>query len=304
MARVVFLGTPDAAVPSLHEVARQHDVVAVVTQPDRPRGRSGRPVASPVKIAAVDLGLPIAQPEDGEELVAAFSGLAPIDVGVVVAFGRILRTDVLEMGRLGMVNVHFSLLPRWRGAAPVERALMAGDAMTGVTIIKLDEGLDTGPVLTAQAIDIAPEETGGALTTRLADLGARLLSDGLAGYLSGEIVPLEQSDEGVTYANKITAQDRPLGVDGGVPAFLSKVRALAPRPGATLDIDSTPHKVLAARSHEADVPAGKWQVFDDVPVVGISGGSIELLVVQPPGRRAIDGESWVRGLRETSGVVA
>lgn len=304
MARVVFLGTPEAAVPSLKELSRHHDVVTVITQPDRPRGRSGRPAAPPVKTTAQELGLDIAQPEDRGQLAAAVSDSAPLDVGVVVAFGRILRPEILDKPAHGMINVHFSLLPRWRGAAPVERALLAGDAMTGVTIIRLDEGLDTGPVLTAQAIDVEPEEDGGALTRRLANLGGRLLVQALAGYLSGEIVPVEQTDEGATYADKITASDRPLDALGDVDSFVARVRALAPRPGAILQIDGAPHKVLAARAHPARVAIRGWEAVDGAPVVGMRDGSVELMVIQPPGKRAMDGASWVRGLRETSGAIA
>lgn len=304
MARVVFLGTPEAAVPSLIETARHHDVVAVVTQPDRPKGRSARPVTSPVKIAALDLGLPVAQPETRDQFSATVSEAAPLDIGVVVAFGRILRRELLEIPTHGMVNVHFSLLPRWRGAAPVERALIAGDPMTGVTIIRLDEGLDTGPVLTAQAIDIEPDENGGQLTRRLADIGARLLVHALDDYLSGGMVPVEQTHEGATYADKITARDRRLDPDGDVSSFVARVRGLAPRPGATLLIDETPHKVLAAREHPASVPARNWEVVDGAPVVGLDDGSVELLMIQPPGKREMDGGSWLRGLRETSGGVA
>lgn len=304
MARVVFLGTPEAAVPGLLEVARCHDVVVVVTQPDRPKGRSAVPVAPPVKVAALELGLAVAQPENREELNALVSAAAPLDVGVVIAFGRILSPKLLETPSHGMVNVHFSLLPRWRGAAPVERALIAGDPMSGVTIIKLDEGLDTGPVLTAQAIDIGPSENSGELTRRLADLGARLLVDVLDDYISGGVVPVEQADEGATYADKITARDRPLDPNGDVAAFVSRVRGLAPRPGATLDIAETTHKILAARPHPAEIRAGSWEVRDGVPVVGVGNGSVELLIVQPPGKREMAGSSWARGLRETSGVVA
>ena len=196
MARVVFLGTPQAAVPSLHELTRHHEVVSVITQPDRPKGRSGRPVPPPVKTAAIDLGLAVAQPGSRGELTSAVSEAGPVDIGVVVAFGRILGREALEIPSHGMVNAHFSLLPRWRGAAPVERALLAGDPMTGVTIIRLDEGLDTGPVLTAQAVDIESDENGGELTRRLADLAARLLGQTLGHYLTGDLVPVEKTDEG------------------------------------------------------------------------------------------------------------
>ena len=210
MSRIVFLGTPGAAVPALDALVESTDVGLVVTRPDRPQGRSGRPQPSPVKVAAVENGLPIAQPEDRAGLAGALDDAGPFDLGVVVAFGMILDARALAMPRLGMLNAHFSLLPRWRGAAPVARALIAGDPMSGVTIIRLDEGLDTGPVLTAQAVDIGGEETAGELTSRLSGLAARLLSGVLPAYLAGELVPLPQSDEGATYASKLEPGDRPL----------------------------------------------------------------------------------------------
>ena len=304
MARVVFLGTPQAAVPSLHELTRHHEVVSVITQPDRPKGRSGRPVPPPVKTAAIDLGLAVAQPQSRGELTSAVSEAGPVDIGVVVAFGRILGREALEIPSHGMVNAHFSLLPRWRGAAPVERALLAGDPMTGVTIIRLDEGLDTGQVLTAQAVDIEPDENGGELTRRLADLAARLLGQTLGHYLTGDLVPVGQTDEGATYADKLTAQDRSLDAGGDVSSFVSRVRALAPEPGATLQIDGDPIQVLAVRRHHGAVPVGHWRVVDGAPVVGVSDGSVELLVVKRPGKRTMDGMAWVRGLRKSSGAVA
>ncbi|HSM44083.1 MAG TPA: methionyl-tRNA formyltransferase, partial [Acidimicrobiia bacterium] len=181
MARVVFLGTPGAAVPTLETLIAEHEVGLVVTQPDRPQGRSSKPVPPPVKVSASAHDIGVAQPQTREELARVIGHHAPFDVGIVVAYGRILRPEVLELPGNGMLNVHFSLLPRWRGAAPVARALMAGDEMTGVTIIKLDEGLDTGPVLTAQAIDISKSDNAGELTDRLARLGARLVANVLPG---------------------------------------------------------------------------------------------------------------------------
>jgi len=213
MARVVFLGTPEAAVPALEHLVGEHDVGLVITQPDRARGRSGTPKPPPVKEAATRHGIPVAQPESGEELLSALKEHGPFDVGVVVAYGRILKPDVLGAPQHGMVNAHFSLLPRWRGAAPVARALMAGDSMTGVTIMKIDEGLDTGPILTAQAIDILEDDDAGRLTSKLAELGGRLLVDTLPGYMSGDIEPVAQSDAGLTYAEKVEKGDRPIDVE-------------------------------------------------------------------------------------------
>lgn len=303
MGRVVFLGTPEAAVPSLRGIAEHHEIAAVITQPDRPRGRSGRPAPPPVKTTALELGIPVSQPIDRCQLQRVVEDTGVFDLGVVVAFGRILRREVLDAPAKGMLNLHFSLLPRWRGAAPVQRSLMAGDSMTGVTIIKLDEGLDTGPVLTAQAIDIMPDENSGDLTERLALIGARLLVNTIDDYLTGAIEPVEQSDEGVTHADKITSIDRPIDPCHDVASVLARVRALAPHPGATLEILGTPHKVLSAASHIARPAQGTWLVVDGMPVLGVSDGGVALLSIQPPGRTVMEGTAWARGLHETSGVV-
>lgn len=301
MARVVFMGTPDAALPSLQELAREHQIVKVVTQPDRPQGRSRRLIPSPVKEIANELNLPIAQPTNRGELIEALEAVRPFDVGVVVAYGRILTPAALAIPEMGMINVHFSLLPRWRGAAPVERALLAGDSMTGVTIIELDPGLDTGPVLTAQAIDIADSETGGELTTRLAALGANLVAATLPRYLSGDLEPVTQSDDGATYAEKITTADRSIQPTHDVATTLARVRALAPSPGAALRLMGESHKILGARASSARPEPGEWRVIDAVPVIGVSNGGVEVVSLQPPGKKQMEGRAWVRGLRIGSG---
>lgn len=305
MTRIVFLGTPEAAIPALGILSERFEVGLVVTQPDRPRGRSGTPQPPPVRERAEQLGIPVAQPERRAEIAPAISHAGTFDLGVVVAYGMILDPEVLSLPEAGLLNAHFSLLPRWRGAAPVQRALMAGDAMTGVTIIKLDEGMDTGPVLIAQAVDIDPEENAGGLTERLAALGARLLASVVPRYLSGEIEPVPQSDEGVTYARKITAEDRPLDLAAQPADFVAHVRALAPEPGATLEIDGERHKILRARYSDWAPQPGNWMAHDDdFPVVAAGGGGVELVELQPPGKRPQGGADWVRGRRRSRGRVA
>ncbi len=303
MSRIVFLGTPEAAVPTLDALSDGHDVGLVVTQPDRPKGRSGRPTPPKIKEFAISTGLTVVQPGSAEALSGALQSHGPFDIGVVVAYGRILRSDVLAIPGQGMINVHFSLLPRWRGAAPVARALMAGDTMTGVTIIKLDEGLDTGPVLTAQALDIDLEVDLGTLTERLAKMGASLLIRALPEFLDGVLRPVEQSDDGMTYAAKITSEDRSLSVEATPEVFLNHVRGLSPRPGAIIDIDGRPHKILQATTSSRHVKAGSWVSTDGAVVIGVKGGAVEVVLLQPPGKTPQLGPDWARGRRVNTGRV-
>ena len=304
MSRIVFLGTPDAAVPTLEAVASSHEVGAVITRPDRPRGRSSRPLPSPVKLSASALGLVVFQPSSAEELLGVLESQGPFDLGVVVAYGVILRPAVITMPKAGFLNVHFSLLPRWRGAAPVARALMAGDEMTGVTIVRIDEGLDTGPVLTAQAVDIVPGDSGGELTDRLAHLGARLMVQSIEPYLEHRLIPVKQANEGSTYAPKLVPSDRPLSTEMTAGEIVNRVRALSPSPGATFEIDGTTVKILGVAEHSTKVKPGLWTKVAGVPVVGAGGGGVEIQIIQPPGKRPMSGASWLRGRNRAAGVVA
>lgn len=304
MARIAFLGSPGAAVPTLRALDQTHDVALVVTRPDRPKGRSGRPVPTEVAVAASDLGLPIARPGSAADLAAALDAVADLDLGVVVAYGRILRPAVLRIPSHGLLNLHFSLLPRWRGAAPVARALIAGDPMTGVTVMKLDEGLDTGPVLTAQAVDILGEEDAGELTARLANLGADLLARSIHPYLAGELTPVAQSSEGVTYAEKIGAADRPIDPAALIVEIIGQVRGLAPAPAATLAIDGERHKVLAVGRSESSPAQGRWHLHEGWPVIGVADGGVVLRRLQPPGKKVMSGEAWGRGRHTNAGSIS
>ena len=303
MTRILFFGTPASAVPSLRVLNEHYQVVSVVTQPDRPKGRSGTPSPPPIKVTAGELDLQVAQPTTRAELAEAVKLTGLVDVGVVVAYGQILRPEVLEVPRMGLVNGHFSLLPRWRGAAPVARAIMAGDTMTGVTIMRLDEGLDTGPILTAQAVDVGADENTGTLTARLADLSARLLTDTIPHYLEGTIAAIDQVEEGATYATKITSEDRRIDLDSLPEVIVDHVRALSPTPGATLGIDGDVHRVLAARVSETVPQRGRWSDEGGVPIFGAADGGVELLSLQPPGRRSQSGADWLRGRRSIGGEV-
>jgi methionyl-tRNA formyltransferase len=294
--RVAFAGSPDAAVPSLRALAAsRHEVALAVTQPDRPRGRSRTPDPTPVARAADELGIPVLRPRsiNDEEAVARL-GEAAVRALVVVAFGQILREAVL--GRWYCVNVHFSLLPAYRGAAPVERALMDGVDRTGVTIMRMDAGLDTGPILRQEAVDVAPGEDGGALTARLAGLGAGLLPRVLDDLEAGRLAETPQPEAGVSLAPKITPEDRPLDFSRPAVALERQVRALSPHIGATCAIDGRQVAVWAARARPEPAPRG-LTVVEGRLVAGCGEGSLELVEVQPAGRGRMDAAALVRGWR-------
>ena len=293
----VFLGTPGAAVPTLVALAKVTDVVAVITRPDKPRGRSGRDAASPIKEAAAGLGLAVLQPANADALTIALQSVGPIDVGVVTAYGTLLRPEALQFPARGFLNVHFSLLPRWRGASPVAAAILAGDEETGVTLMHLDEGLDTGPLVAARSIVIGPDETGGELTARLATVGAALLIDHIFDWVDGAVTSTAQPELGVTRSPKLTKADRSLDLTTTAAKLARRIRALAPKPGAELSIGDVRLRVLAARSLDQDAPAGRLTVRDDRVLIGAGSGSLELLIVQPPDRRPMEAAAWLRGLR-------
>jgi methionyl-tRNA formyltransferase len=312
--RIAFAGTPEFAVPTLLSlIDSPHELVGVLTQPDRPRGRGQRVSPSPVK-AAVDASVPVAQPatlrsaDDRAPLVA----WRP-DVLVVVAYGLILPKAVLEIPRLGCVNVHASLLPRWRGAAPVERALLAGDQTTGVTIMLMEEGLDTGPILTQRTLAIDPQDTGASLRARLATEGAVLLLEALQGLATGALKPLPQPAAGVTYARKL--EKREAVIDWTRPAveIERQIRALQPWPVAETALrdprTGAPDRLLvhAARLapaiHGSAVERPGWIVKTDgrhqegYIRVQCGEGCLDLLLLQRPGGQRLPASPFTRGPR-------
>lgn len=301
--RALFMGTPAAAVPTLAALAGVADVAAVITQPDAARGRSKHKVAPAVKEAADEWGMPVHQPPDAASLLAAVRALR-FDVGVVVAFGRLLRPEVLAASPYGYLNVHFSLLPRWRGPAPVERAILAGDDHTGVAVMQLDEGLDTGPVVAVREVDIDPADTGGSLTARLSHIGADLLIDSLGDYISGRRVPAPQMSGGATAAPMLTTREAQLHSGLEVVDAERMVRAFNPRPGAWLTVAGERVKVLSALITNEDVLPGALDFPGQVPVVGFADGALELLSVQPAGKSLMDGDAWGNGRRHEPAVVA
>ncbi len=246
--RLVFAGTPRFAVPALEALAAAgHELAAVLTRPDRPAGRGLAAVAGPVKQAAERRGVPVLQPPTLKDAAvqARLAGLAP-DALVVAAYGLILPQAVLDIPRLGALNIHASLLPRWRGAAPIERALLAGDPVTGVCIMQMDAGLDTGPVLLREELPITSADTGGTLHDKLAALGARLLVAALDGLASGSLRPTPQPTEGVTYAAKIEKHETRLDWSQSAAALERQVRAFNPAPGAGARVRGAELKVWRA----------------------------------------------------------
>ncbi len=268
--RVVFAGTPEFAVPHLAACRRAGvEVVAVYTQPDRPAGRGRKLTPSPVKQAALDGGLPVEQPENFKDAATRerLAGYAP-DLMVVVAYGLILSRKVLAIPRLGCWNMHASLLPRWRGAAPIQRAILAGDAETGVCLMQMEAGLDTGPVLLRRAVPIAATDTGGSLHDKLAALGAGLLGEGLDRVVRGEAMPaIAQSEQGVTYAHKLDKAEARLDWNGSAAALERAVRAFDPWPVAEAVVDGESLRIWRAVAHDAGARfsrASREKTFDGV----------------------------------------
>ena len=296
--KAVFYGTPAEAVPSLEALSHVAEVLLVTTRPDRPRGRSGRPQAPPVKEAARALDLPVSQPERAVHDLERLRGLAP-DVAVVVAYGQLLPPALLGVPAAGFLNVHFSLLPRWRGASPVVRTVLAGDPVAGVTLMILDEGMDTGPVVAVEPTKVGPGETAGELTGRLAALGAEMLVRHLPAYLAGAITPRPQPAEGATAAARVRVEEAfvdPTRHRG--EAVLRAVRAFDPKPGAWTELDGVRVKLWRARPSAGPGPApGVAATAGEAVLLGASDGPVELLEVQPAGRDRMSAAAWMRGRR-------
>ncbi len=299
MIRVVFMGSPDFSVPSLKALAQQYKVVGVVTQPDRPAGRGRELKVPPVKIAAAELGLAIIQPARlrAVEAMDQLRVWSP-DLIVVAAFGQILRPDVLALPGHGCVNVHASLLPRWRGAAPIQAAILAGDAETGITIMQMDQGVDTGGILAQEAIALGEQDTGGKMFEKLAGLGADLLIKTLPHYLSGELKPQAQDESKATYAPMLKKEDGLLDFNRAADELARKVRAFNPWPGAFMDLDGQPLKIHAAHAETGTSPAGKRLIYRDQAAVGAGSGLLVLDEVQPAGKKSMSGKAFLSGARK------
>jgi methionyl-tRNA formyltransferase len=300
--RIVFAGTPEFAVPSLRAAAARGEVVAVYTQPDRPAGRGRGLSASPVKLEAVQRGIPVLQPENFKSALSkdALRALKP-DLLVVVAYGLLLPQSVLDIPTHGCWNVHASLLPRWRGAAPIQRAIQAGDARTGVCLMQMEKGLDTGPVLLSQALDIGAGETGGQLHDRLAALGAQVLSDGL-GLLRAGLKPIARAQPaaGVTYAHKLDKAEAVLDWTRSARALADQVRAFNPWPVAEarlLDERLRIHGAVALDEAHAATPGTVLRMDRDGIDVACGEGMLRIRVLQRDGGKAITAADYINARR-------
>lgn len=300
--RAIFLGTPAAAIPSLAALIDVADIAVVVTRPDRAKGRSGKPTAPPVKLAAAEWGLRVAQPATRGETEQVLRS-ADADIGVIVAYGRILSAAALASTPAGFINVHFSLLPRWRGAAPVERAILAGDETTGVSLMQLDEGLDTGPVIAAVETPIAPDETGGSLTGRLAYLGAMMIDDVVPDLLAGRLEAAPQLRTGVSAADMLSPGEARLDASWHAEHAERAIRAFNPRPGAWFEMDGTRFRVYRSSISEESVTPGVVAGFNGDAVMGFRGGSLRIEIIQPAGKAPMSGTAWLNGRRGVGGRI-
>ncbi|MGH1354707.1 MAG: methionyl-tRNA formyltransferase [Thalassovita sp.] len=292
--RVVFMGTPEFSVPVLEAlVAAGHEIAAVYCQPPRRAGRGKKERPTPVHARALEMGLDVRHPASlkGAEEQAEFAALGA-DVGVVVAYGLLLPQPVLDAPQQGCLNIHASLLPRWRGAAPIHRAIMAGDADTGVCIMQMEAGLDTGPVLLRRATAIGGEEVTAGLHDRLSKMGAELIVEALARL--PELEPEAQPEDGVVYADKIDKAEA--AVDWAAPAedVDRKIRGLSPFPGAWIDVDGARVKLLGSRLAEGAGEPG--EILDDALTVACGTGAVQLLRLQRAGKGAQDATEFLRGM--------
>ncbi|MBA3021281.1 methionyl-tRNA formyltransferase [Propionicimonas sp.] len=300
--RLVFAGTPQVAADTLAQLLGHsaHEVVAVLTRPDAPQGRSSRLVPSPVAQLATEHGIEVLRPERARDpqLAARLAEIAP-DCCPVVAYGGLIPQALLELPKHGWINVHFSLLPRWRGAAPVQHAILAGDEITGVTVFELVAELDAGPVLATAEYRLGEQETTGEALAALQQLGGQMLLNTLDGMAAGTVTATVQPEAGVTLAPKLTVAEA--RIDWNAPARRIQRQVLAnnPSPMAWTELDGQRFRVLAARAAEpSGLEIGVVRAEKRRVVVGTGDGDLELLTVQPAGRKAVAGADWGRGLRE------
>jgi len=304
--RLAFMGTPEFAVPSLAElIAAGHEIVAVYSQPPRPKGRGQQLTPSPVQAFAEAMGLPVFTPVSmkSPDAIATFQSL-DLDAACVVAYGQILKPEVLEAPRLGCFNLHGSLLPRWRGAAPIQRAIMAGDRQTGVQIMRMSEGLDEGAILLSEVMDIRPDDTAASLSERMSHIGAGLWPRALAAIERGGVTGTEQTGE-PTYARKITSAEARIDWTRPAADVDAHIRGLSPFPGAWFEVAAPdgPIRIKALMSQVAEGSAAPGTVLDDALTVACGQGAVRLTRVQRAGKAAQSSVEMLRGLALPSGTV-
>ena len=294
------MGSPEFAVPILESLYKNYNIVGVVTQPDKQSGRGKVKTSPPVKIKAEELGLDVFQPiklRDPEN-VRIIRDLKP-DIIVVAAFGQILKKDVLEMPEFGCINVHASLLPRWRGAAPIQAAILTGDKETGVSIMKMNEGVDTGPVYSQRKTEIHNDDNSESLSERLAVIGAALLDETLPLIINGRIEPSSQKDDEATYIKMLKKDDGLLDLTKDVNCLERQVRAYDPWPGTFINWRNTKliiHKSGVETSNRSEI--GKRTIINKLPAIGAGGGWLLLKEVQIPGKKRVDGKAFLNGVRD------
>ena len=298
--RILFWGTPEFATPALRALIEEgHDVVAVVTQPDRPQGRSRSTlVPSPVKVVALEEGIPVLQPERprGEEFLETLRGFDP-ELNVVVAYGHLLKQEVIDLPTRGTLNIHASLLPRWRGAAPIQAAILAGDELTGVSIMRMVLALDAGPVLHVERVPIEPQTTGGELTERLAEVGAEGIVEALALMELGEATETPQDESRVTYAAKIDRAAARLDFRGPAIEVARAIRAYDPKPGAWGVLRDTEVRCFGVRPiTDRRGDAGEvLEIGEMGMIIACGSGAVAIETVHPAGKRRLAALDWHQG---------
>ncbi len=299
--RIVFMGSPEFAVPIFEGLAHRFKVVGVVTQPDRPSGRGRKISLPPVKILALELNIPVIQPIKLRSDLRAKGIIRSWNptLIVVTAFGQILQKDVLEMASLGCLNVHASLLPRWRGPSPIQAAILNGDEITGVTIMKMDEGIDTGEILRQRSMKIEPEDTGDSLSRKLSKLGSGLLIETIPAYLNGEVQPFPQGDTPTPYAPILKKSDGLLDFSKPAKILARKVRAYHPWPGTYTYWKKKTLKIIKTYVAETKSSSiGKCTVFDDLPAIGTAEGLLVIEELQLAGKKQVSGDQFLIGARD------
>jgi methionyl-tRNA formyltransferase len=303
MAKIVFMGTPEFAIPTLKALIAHHDVLGVVTQPDRPAGRSGEIRQPPVKKLALVDAIPVLQPAKirKPEAIEELKRWRP-DVFIVAAFGQILPQEVLDIPSHGSINVHASLLPRWRGAAPIHAAIRAGDDKAGVTIMKMDAGLDTGPMLSSGSLKILSDDTAQSLHDKLAQLGADLIINTLPGYLSGSIEPQPQPEEGITYAPQIKKDEGEIDWTQSAVSIERLVRAFMPWPGTFTYWNTRQLKIHAGYVGDGNLEPNRVDNIDGRLAIGTGNGIYYPTMLQLEGKQSLPVDEFVRGRSDIIGV--